>query len=283
MIIKIDMRERELIDEVTKLLPSYENIEIKVENLPLGDMILCEGEKDHVLFERKTVADLAASIKDGRYEEQSFRLNGLPMPNHNILYLIEGNIQNASSGATKFQGNFKFKPFNSIQPATIYSALFSLNFFKGFSVVRTNDLTETAIFLCNSAAKLRKDLLNGKQPFFSDMPNGEKCAEVSASSSSDYVNVVKKVKKENICKENIGEIMLCQIPGVSSVTAKTIMGQFKSIEKLVEALKENPNVLQELQTTAANGQKRKISKTSCAKITYFLLDGKEEEEECDEE
>jgi ERCC4-type nuclease len=289
MIIKIDMRERELIDEVTKLLPSYENIELKVENLPLGDMILCEGEKDYVLFERKTVADLAASIKDGRYEEQSFRLNGLPMPNHNILYLIEGNIQNASSSATKFKGNFKFKPassFNSIQPATIYSALFSLNFFKGFSVVRTNDLTETAIFLCNSAAKLRKDLLNGKQPFFPDSQNGEKTAEVAASSSSDYVNVVKKVKKENICKENIGEIMLCQIPGVSSVTGKTIMAQFKSIEKLVEALKENPNVLQGLQTTTANGQKRKISKTSCAKITYFLLDGEngeEEHEDCDEE
>lgn len=286
MIIKIDMRERELIEEVTKLLPSYENIELKVENLPLGDMILCENEKDLVLFERKTVSDLAASIKDGRYEEQSFRLNGLNMPNHNILYLIEGNINSSSSSASKFKGNFKFKPFNSIHPATIYSALFSLNFFKGFSVIRTNDLLETAVVLCNSAAKLKKDLLNGKQLFYSDAAIGEKVSEVSAITSTDYVNVVKKVKKENICKENIGEIMLCQIPGVSSVTAKTIMAQFKSIEKLVEALKENPNVLQTLQTTTANGQKRKISKTSCATITYFLLDGENgegEDEECDEE
>ena len=40
--------------------------------------------------------------------------------------------------------------------------------------------------------------------------------------------VVKKVKKENITPENIGEIILSQIPGVSSHTSQIIMNKFGS-------------------------------------------------------
>ena len=35
---------------------------------------------------------MLSSIKDGRYEEQSYRLNGLSHHNHNIVYLIEGDV-----------------------------------------------------------------------------------------------------------------------------------------------------------------------------------------------
>ena len=52
------------------------NHEIKSERLPLGDIILHDPTqgRDIVIFERKTLSDLAASIRDGRYKEQSFRL-----------------------------------------------------------------------------------------------------------------------------------------------------------------------------------------------------------------
>jgi ERCC4-type nuclease len=45
------------------------NIEIKTENLLLGDILI-----DKLLIERKTINNLAASIVDGRYREQSFSL-----------------------------------------------------------------------------------------------------------------------------------------------------------------------------------------------------------------
>ena len=61
-------------------------------------------------------------------------------------------------------------------------------------------------------------------------------------SEKDYVSVVKKVKKENITPENIAEIMLCQIPGISSVTALAIMDKFKTL----------PNLIQEVQQLHAN-------------------------------
>jgi hypothetical protein len=87
---------------------------------------------DDYVIERKTLRDLAASIKDGRYEEQSYRLNGLQHHNHNIIYLIEGDM-------------YHFNAFKDrIDKQTLYSAMFSINFFKGFSVMRSNNIEETA-------------------------------------------------------------------------------------------------------------------------------------------
>ena len=41
-----------------------------------------------LIFERKSLADLISSIKDGRYIEQSFRLSECSLDNHNIYYII---------------------------------------------------------------------------------------------------------------------------------------------------------------------------------------------------
>ena len=92
MLIKVDNRETELIrciKYVLEISPIYKDVQMVVETLPLGDAILCKNETEMVIIERKSLRDLAASIKDGRYEEQSYRLNGLPIHNHNIVYLTE--------------------------------------------------------------------------------------------------------------------------------------------------------------------------------------------------
>jgi ERCC4-type nuclease len=92
MIIKIDTRETELFKKCQDLVlnnQKFKNIKLISETLPLGDIIVNDGENDCIIVERKTLSDLAASIKDGRYEEQSYRLNGLNHHNHNIIYLIE--------------------------------------------------------------------------------------------------------------------------------------------------------------------------------------------------
>jgi ERCC4-type nuclease len=95
MKIRIDNREHELIRLCKHFIetgPIYNGLEIIIETLPIGDIILSENDVDKVIVERKSLGDLASSIKDGRYEEQSYRLNGLPHHNHNIVYLIEGDI-----------------------------------------------------------------------------------------------------------------------------------------------------------------------------------------------
>jgi hypothetical protein len=85
------------------------------------------------------------------------------------------------------------------------------------------------------AYKLEKGL-SSKKAFYSnnlstDLTNLQTNDDVSSETENtdkNYVNVIKKVKKENITPENIDEIMLCQIPGISSVTALAIIKKFNT-------------------------------------------------------
>ena len=96
MLIRIDNREQDLIRLMNQLIitvPTFKELQISVEVLPIGDIIFTEDDVDKVIIERKSVSDLLASIKDGRYEEQSYRLNGIQgHANHNTIYLIEGDV-----------------------------------------------------------------------------------------------------------------------------------------------------------------------------------------------
>ena len=92
MIIKIDSREQDLLGQINQLvltIPIFKQLVIKQESLPIGDIIIADDKEEKLIIERKSVSDLLASIKDGRYEEQSYRLNGLSHHNHNIIYLVE--------------------------------------------------------------------------------------------------------------------------------------------------------------------------------------------------
>jgi len=279
MIIKVDSREHSLLLQINKLkgvMPVFKNITIQIETLPIGDIIICDGKNEKLIIERKTVADLLASIKDGRYEEQSYRLNGLEQHNHNIIYLIEGEMSRFNQ--FKSDGN----TFIINEKLTFYSAMFSLNYYKGFSVFRSASLDETALIICNMAYKLEKEL-SSKKAFYNFIPLGEnnegqniyndqegqELKEITTH-KKDYVNVVKKVKKDNITPENIGTIMLSQIPGVSSVTALAIMEKYKTISKLIKELELNSECLKDITSTNVKGQKRKINKTSIANIIKFL-------------
>lgn len=273
MIIKIDTREQDLLTKCQNTItdvPKFADIKLISQTLPLGDIIINDGNNDCIIIERKTLSDLAASIKDGRYEEQSYRLTGLQHHNHNIIYLIEGDM-------------YRFNTFKErIDKQTLYSAMFSINYFKGFSVMRSNNLEETAMIACNMAYKLVGGLKAGKNGFYSNTITKQKPNDISSDDQNynaydtkeptekDYCSVIKKIKKDNITTENIGEIMLCQIPGVSSASALAILGQFKTLPNLIKSIQEDETCLNNVCTTDSNGKSRKISKTAIATIIKFL-------------
>jgi len=284
MIIKIDTREQELLTNIKKLvlfIPIFKQLKVETANLPLGDIIITDDKEEKLIIERKTVNDLLASIKDGRYEEQSYRLNGLEHHNHNIIYLIEGDFNKVN----------RFKD-NQIEKLTFYSSMFSLNYYKGFSLFRTFNLDETALIICNMAYKLGKENTNGKKGFYTNIKNksnneidnilnannteiiiqtgGDDEKEIDAS-EKDYVNVIKKVKKDNITVDNIDEIMLCQIPGISSVSALAIIKKFNTLTNLIKELEINIDCLKDISYTNTKGQIRKINKTCIVNIVKFLL------------
>ena len=278
MFIKIDTRENDLIQAVQFLFtssPTFKDIVLVREQLPLGDIIICDDKEEKLIIERKTLKDLASSIKDGRYEEQSYRLNGINHPNHNIVYLVEGSMD-------------KFNMFKGhSDKMMLYSAMVSLNYFKGFSVMRSLNVEESALIICNCALKISKSEQQGKTPFYKHVSldakseqetnvapepnvNSNVNANEEPSSAKDYCHVVKKVKKDNVTPENIGEIILSQIPGISSVTAIAIMQQFKTVPNLIMTLKNNPECLQNISYTTSAGQTRKINKTCTASIVKYL-------------
>ena len=273
MLIKIDTREQELFKKCESIIlavPKFKDIKLVFETLPLGDIIINDGINDCVIIERKSLSDLAASIKDGRYDEQSYRLNGLAHHNHNIVYLIEGDMNRFNS--------FKER----IDKQTLYSAMVSINYFKGFSVMRSYNIEETAMIACNMVYKLVGGFKAGKVGFYSNKPvehttvsdeqNNDTETEkndITQPTEKDYCSVIKKVKKDNITPENIGEIMLCQIPGVSSTIALAILSTFKTLPNLIKAIQEEES-LSNICTTDSSGKSRKISKAAIANIIKFL-------------
>lgn len=276
MRIILDEREHALYDKIDSIVHFEGNsttIQLSRKVLPLGDILIqTDDEKDVALIERKTLGDLLSSIKDGRYEEQSYRLiHSSGFPPHNIIYMIEGMYSSLRT---------------MLEKKTIFSALTSLNYFKGFSVFRTCSLQETAETIVWMAEKIERNFQKGVLPSYltqrhrvsttsiTQEPStisggGEPGPENTVITPSNYCSVVKKVKKDNVTPENIGEIILCQIPGISSVTAMAVMREYKTFPQLIDSIRTNPQSLENI-VCENNGKTRKISKTCVQNIVTYL-------------
>lgn len=224
MILHLDFRERDLIERLPKA---------NVKGLTLGDAVVELDGKELVIVERKTLADLAASITDGRYNEQSQRLAAYDLPNHNVLYLIEGSFKNyADRGVPK---------------STLYACMVSLLYGKGFSVVRTESVDQTAEFLQALCSKLEKE--KGYQ-----------------HPVKEGASAIKKERKDSITPANINTLMLSQIPYVSSAIAGAVLAQHKTVQGLTEALQKDRTCID---ATSSNG--KKVSSRALENIKLFLL------------
>ena len=271
----IDERETSLYEKCYSIVNTEghcTNIQLSKKVIPLGDIILnTDEDKPVCIIERKSLTDLLASIKDGRYEEQSHRLlNASGLVPHNIIYIIEGQISQLRS---------------LMEKKIIYSSIASLNFFKGFSVFRTNSVQETAELIVWISDKIDRNFTKGIIPAYLriianmqplanstiESPDVQLSTETSSTPIPSYVNFVKKVKKDNITPDNIGEILLSQIPGISSVTAQAIMKIYPSFPRLIQELGKNPECLNNT-SYESNGKTRKISKACIESVKQYLID-----------
>ena len=270
---------------------------IKKEQLAVGDIIL-ENDKGEVIiiFERKTLYDLAASIRDGRYNEQSFRLDKENIHNHNIVYIIEGDIERY------------IEKRGRVSKKTLISCMFSLLYYKGFSVFRTNSICETADVVVFFADKHYKTCINDKTrtPYYTEKkchksePTALASVSVSVSVSASvlslsptkkdsddsddnekYCAALKshKEKNEYITPDNINIIMLTCVPGISSKVATQLMREYKTIQNLLYQLEKTPDMLNTfmIKTEGAGAGAtakttfRKINKTCVENIKKFLI------------
>lgn len=248
MLIKVDVREKDMLQVIEKRPAYTNNIDVQGLALPLGDCIICDPDgTERVIIERKTLRDLAASIRDGRYNEQSCRLSACSVHNHQIIYLIEGNLEEYIAG------------HSHVTKDALISAMISLNFFKGFSVHRTLSIEESVTWLFQLAKKLGSK----SQPGYFETGGGV---------PQKYGEVVKRIKKDCVTKDNIGAIMLSQIPNVSHSIAEGIMNQYKNINNLIQVLQQDPDALACIKLTGKTGKSRTIPKPARENIFKFLVE-----------
>ena len=286
----VDERETDVYNHLCSLLAEKTDttrltfLQLSKRVLPLGDFILeytipststsTDPQMGSMIIERKSLSDLMASIRDGRYEEQSYRLtHALTHAHrsaalHNVVYIIEGVLTQLKRASDR---------------ALVHSTMTSLNHFKGFSVLRTASTLETAEYLLTAAGKIQRNLQERKMPWYwtpdppvvstdPDLVEGGGVAQEHTGIVPHYCTVVKQVKKENITPQNIAEIMLCQLPGISSTTAMAIVAEFPTMKQLMDALVADPSCLNGIRTVSS-GKSRRMSQSSIDKVKWCLLGG----------
>jgi ERCC4-type nuclease len=222
----IDYRERSLIEECQKLSSEYPTVKIESKNLHIGDMMI-----DKIILERKTWADLEASMKDKRYTEQSFRLQEAMKEGFRVYYWIEGDLSH-------YQG--------SIPKDNLRKALFGL-MEKGFFVLQTKDCKDSAKFLMQFIEKLEKP----------------------TETISYEESCITKQKQKNVTRDNISLFMLSQIPSISMKTANILMEHYGHITEMIRKHIENPNEFQEF-SYEKDGKQKKLNKNIIQNLNLFL-------------
>ena len=208
-------------------------IPIEEKNLSLGDFTWIfkdqlDGEEYMIDFiiERKTLNDLSASILDGRYSEQKYRLKNSPYKN--TYYLFEGTELNTHNNS-----NLSKDAINTAINNTI-----NIHNIKFFRTLSTKDTVNKLIELDSNIRKnfsFLKDI-NGQKitykkylEIFAKTKNssveeiflrqlrcfehcGKKCVEVLNScfqTPIEFYKLIQGLKKENVDEKNMEEIIAC--------------------------------------------------------------------------
>ena len=195
MLFQIDNREHKLIQELqTRSLAAP----FEIAQLPIGDVVI-----GSTTFERKTLADLQASVKDGRYREQKKRAvaNGIA-----LSYVIEGAFR--FSDATD-----ESKMLTGCVVNTLVRDRIPIVFCPG-------GLAETADFIECLVRRMAAD------------PAKYQIPSEPGSASASYTSSICLKKKENVTPETCLVLQLACIPGISSKKAQDILAAHPGIQTM---------------------------------------------------
>lgn len=155
-IVKVVADDRESNSDVIAHLDRMPMMDVTVKRLPVGDYRL----DDRFLFERKTLPDLASSIKSGRLFRQT-------------LALVEADIPRP---ALVLEGTTRDLAGCGISREAVQGALVTVALFMGLPVLRTRCARETAnLFLY--AARQDRTLSTGALPRRGRRPRGKRALQ----------------------------------------------------------------------------------------------------------
>jgi len=234
----IDVRERDIIKAMN---PPFET-----KQLDLGDIIFVDEESDNplLIIERKTVSDLAASIKDGRAREQKARLIDLYVKKGiKVMYLIES-FDSPKSGKTGLPHN------------TLLSSLINTIVRDNIMVYHTSGVEMSTKVIAKLSEKINEHYNKG----------------LYGNQETDYTSKLKLKKKENKKVEDSIIFLLCQVPKVSVTVAEAIRKEYPTLMSLCKAYMEKETE-KEKELLLANmmlNEKRKVGKVISTNVYHYL-------------
>ncbi|XP_028040926.1 crossover junction endonuclease MUS81 isoform X4 [Bombyx mandarina] len=166
------------------------------------------------IIERKRMDDLGASIKDGRFHEQKFRLKKCGLKH--VLYLIENYGKNKHVGL----------PLQALR-----QALANTKVQDGFKIHMTDSLTHSTRFLAMMTKRLTLE--------FKDQSLVGCNHEQSPTKLMTYEYFSKtsmKTKKMSVMETFVK--MLVQLKGMSLEKALAVTNKFKTLRCIIEAYKQ---------------------------------------------
>ena len=149
--------------------------------------------------------------------------------------------------------------------------MFSLNYYKGFSVINSLNQVETGDLLLAFASKLIRE---NKPGFYCDLSNNVENNIINANIintntiKDNYIENVKLSKKSHVNSDNIFQLMIMQIPGISAASAQALANEFKNIEDLISSLKDEKD---ERLKNVKLASGRKLNKTISESLKKYLL------------
>lgn len=229
LLLKIDYREHGLIE----LLQKKEHIKFEVGPLDVGDIVF-ESPHMKIVIERKTEADLYASIKDGRSREQKERLDKLREldPDVQIIFLIE---------------QIDYLKRATIDFKLIQGSILNTIFRDRYSILFSECIENTVEYIEMLYKKVEKNDFNKQR--------------------GSSVTVESGLLKKKLEKSDYIILVLSAIPRVSNDIAKKIVEQYSTLDLLLQGFKEKgENMLADI-----NLGKKKLGKKLSSDIYGYLM------------
>lgn len=222
--------------------------ECTFENLYIGDVVIKVKDTPLIVMERKTLSDLAASIKDGRYRNQKLKMLET-YESSVVYYIIEGTFDFVETDVM----------LNGISKKAIISCVVNTMIRDNIKVFVTKNVKETFQLIQSIFLRVQKE--------------PEKYLKTS---DDPKVNVFVQKGKGTLSKEDCYRNQLCQIPDVSLKTASAIVKQYPSFKEMLAALSslddlEKLKLLKEIRTEDNNGKQRRISEKVAKNIIEYIL------------
>ena len=254
--ITLDVRERQLIEEMTK-----NKVPFTTAALDAGDILFSNGDTPLLVIERKSHADFAASNTDGRYREQRARLLSMKAAGVAVLYVLEGGWGSAGgsdsvTGGTRdpvggasgtgyrsvtgggWAGTSYGSKAHPVTEETLKRLTTRLMLRYGLPVLFTESIPDTALWCATLLAQLTDD-----PTVF--VPDSEAAGSAVVASFTAALNTVKKGNKT---AGGTASAMLSAVPGLGAKRIEALLATV-SIADLVGMTKE------EIAALVAGGKK----------------------------